>query len=332
MEIISLKKKSTQPKYKQIVVSIETAIDSGRLKKGDKLPSLNAIKNNNNLSRDTVLNAFKELKNRGIINSVVGKGYYVFNENVTVKQKVFLLFDELNSFKEDLYNSFLDNLEKNIQVDIFFHHFNIDVFENLISNNVGNYNYYVIMPANLKGTDKVISTIPKDKVYILDQTQKELNKYAAIFQNFEKDFFNGLEACLNEIKNYKKLVLSFSNKKQPDGIVKGFKIFCKRYNIQNNVVSSLEELIPQKGEVYIILEDKNLIRIIKKIKETKFILAKDVGIISFNDSLLKEIVEGGITTISTDFNWMGKRLAEMILNNEQVRIENPSQLIVRKSI
>ncbi|WP_367889168.1 hypothetical protein [Polaribacter filamentus] len=48
--------------------------------------------------------------------------------------------------------------------------------------------------------------------------------------------------------------------------------------------------------------------------------------------MLKEVVEDGITTISTDFNLMGERLAQMILNNEQVKIENPSSLILRKSI
>lgn len=73
MKIVSLKKDSRTPKYKQIVVAIENAIVDGLLKKGDKLPSLNVIKNENSLSRDTVLTAFNELKNRGIIHSVVGK-------------------------------------------------------------------------------------------------------------------------------------------------------------------------------------------------------------------------------------------------------------------
>ena len=83
---------------------------------------------------------------------------------------------------------------------------------------------------------------------------------------------------------------------------------------------------------YLIPDDKNLIKIIKKSKEVKMKLANDIGIISYNDTLLKEIVEGGITTISTDFNKMGARLAEMILKKEQVQIENPSNYIVRKSL
>lgn len=332
MEIVSLNTKLGIPKYKQIVTSIEEAIVTGILKKGDKLPSLNTIKTKHSLSRDTVITAFNELKNRGIIHAVVGKGCYVSTESVKVKQKIFLLFDELNSFKEDLYNSLINNLRDNVQVDIFFHHFNPTIFSKLINDAVGNYSSYIIMPANLKNTDVYINNLPKEKVYILDQVHPELSQYTAIYQNFEKDIYNGLYKVLTSIKKHKKLILLFSRDKQPQGILDGFHSFCKQYTIENEVIYSLENRLLYKSEVYIVLDDKNLIRIIKKMKEREFILGKDIGIISYNDSLLKEVVEGGITTISTDFNLMGKKLALMVLNKEQKSIENPSTIIVRKSI
>ena len=310
MGIIKVKKQIGVPKYKQIIASIEDAIISGSLKKGDLIPSINFIRDNHKVSRDTVLSAFNELKTRGIIQSVVGKGYYVLNDTIDVTQKIFLLFDELNSFKEDLYNAFINNLNDNTRVDIYFHHFNYDVFSKLIYENIGAYNYYVIMPANLKNTQKVIEKLPLEKVYILDQTHQELNDYAAIFQNFEKDIITNLNKALNRIKNYKKLILLFSEDRQPQGMLKGFNTFCKTNNIENSVINSLQNITLNIGDVFVIPDDKNLLRIIKKIKEEKLILAKDIGIISYNDTLLKEIVEGGITTISTDFNKMGEQLAK----------------------
>lgn len=330
--MINIKKKIGLPKYKQIINSIEDAILSGALKKGDQIPSINTIKDTHNLSRDTVLTAFNELKNRGIIQSVVGKGYYIASENVNVTQKIFLLFDEFNSFKEDLYNSFLENLGGNIQVDIFFHHFNENVFSQLINDHVGAYNYYVIMPANLTNTNKDIKKLPKDKVYILDQIHEDLLEYSAIYQNFEKVIFNNLTKALHLIKKYKKIILIFSEYKQPQGMLKGFNIFCEENKIPFEVIDSLTDRILEKGELYIMPDDKSLLRIIKKMKSKNFSLVKDMGVISYNDTLLKEIVEGGITTISTDFNMMGQRLAEMILNKEQVKIENPNRLIIRNSL
>lgn len=332
MPIVSIKEKSGIPKYKQIVVAIEDAIVGGTLKKGDQLPSLNSIKNKHEVSRDTVLTAFKELKNRGIIESIAGKGYYVSSEDIMVTQKIFLLFDELNSFKEDLYKSFQENLGDNIQVDIFFHHFNEDMFSKLIYDNIGDYSSYVIMPANLKNTDQVIDKLPNDKVYILDQTHEELSQYPAIYQNFKNDIFSALTQAIDNIEKYDNLILLFDEEKQPQGMLKGFELFCNQSNFKNEVINSLRDRTPKIGEVYIIPDDRNLIKIIKKIQGEGLSLSEDIGIISYNDTLLKEIVEGGITTISTDFNKMGERLAQMIINKEQIKIENPNNLILRKSL
>jgi DNA-binding transcriptional regulator YhcF (GntR family) len=333
MGIISIKENANIPKYKQIVVSIENAIMSGSLRKGDKLPSLNSIKNQFSLSRDTVLSAFNELKTRGIVQSIVGKGYYVLSEYVDVNQKVFLLFDEFNSFKEDLYSSFLAGLRKDIEVDIFFHHFNFEVFSKLIHDHAGRYDFYVIMPANLKGTAQIIKRLPHEKVFILDQTNSELSNYPAVYQNFKKDIYQGLLQCLTLLKKYQNIVLLFTLDKQPKGILDGFVLFCNNQSFQYEIISDLKDRILTQGEVYILLEDKNLISIIKNLKQNSdLVLAEHIGIISYNDSLLKEIVCDGITTISTDFKLMGNRLASMISNQESAQIENPNKVIIRNSL
>ena len=80
------------------------------------------------------------------------------------------------------------------------------------------------------------------------------------------------------------------------------------------------------------LDDSSLISIIKQVKEKKIKIKRDIGIISFNESPLKEIIEGGITTISTNFSMMGKKLAEMIESNSRTLIENEIKLITRNSI
>ena len=332
MEITTLQNKNGKPKYKQIILAIEEAIMNGDLKIGDKLPSLNRVKNRHSLSRDTVLMAYNELKTRGIVNSIVGKGYFLKSESITVEQRIFLLFDEFNAFKEDLYNSFLDGLGDNVQVDIYFHHFNETMFRKLVNDAIGNYNHYVIMPANIKSAHTIIDRLPWEKVYILDQTNPKLKQFSAIFQNFENDMFVGLSTLSNRIANYKKLVFLFPENKQPIGLLRGFKKFCKGHDIICEVIATADDRIPKKGEVYILLDDRNLILMIKKIKDEQLVLVKDIGIICYNETLLKEIVEGGITTISTDFKIMGKKLAKMILNNEHNKIENPNNVIVRSSI
>lgn len=59
---------------------------------------------------------------------------------------------------------------------------------------------------------------------------------------------------------------------------------------------------------------------------------KDFGIISYNDTPLKEILAGGITTLSTDFKQMGQTMASLITQKEIKTIENPWKLDIRNSL
>ena len=60
------------PKYRQIIDSVLVLVRAGNLVKGDKIPSLNELCKKHNLSQDTVLMAYYELKSRGIITSSIG--------------------------------------------------------------------------------------------------------------------------------------------------------------------------------------------------------------------------------------------------------------------
>jgi DNA-binding transcriptional regulator YhcF (GntR family) len=330
--LIFIQKHSSIPKYKQIIASIELALENGKLKRGDQIPSVNNISTAFSLSRDTVLQGYNELKMRGVIRSVPGKGYYVKSQNTKVRQKVFLLFDELNAFKENLYNSFIAGLDNSIEVDIFFHHFNPEVFNDLIYNNAGNYNYYVIMPANISDTVIAINTLPKKQVYILDQFHEDLSEYSAIYQNFKEDMYHFLNKVNSSIKKYKKFVFTYDKNKQPDDMLYAFQKFCTDFSMEHEVIQTVNNHEIKKRTIYLIPDDRNLILIIKKIKKTNFTIGKDIGIISYNETLLKEIVDNGITTISTDFEFMGKRLAAMIQNKEKIQIKNPSSIIIRNSL
>lgn len=344
MKLILIDQKSNLPKYKQIIVSIENSIINKVLKINDKLPSINKIKIEHNLSRDTILQAYSDLKKRGIIYSILGKGYFVKSNIGFSLQRIIVIFDELNYFKENLFYSFLETIDNKAQIDIFFHHFNIEVFKKLIEENNGNYSKYIVMPSNFKGVNEIISKLPKEDTYILDQINEELYDYNGIYQNFEKDIFNALELGKNLINKYKKLILVFPNSKEPVGMKIGFTLFCEKYNkifeiinsnvndLKNNFETNLNSLNISAGELYIIPNDRDLVEIIEKSKQHNLKIGIDIGIISYNETALKKIVENGITTISTDFHKMGKLLAKMILNKEKVLIENESNLIVRNSV
>ncbi len=332
MKLIAIQNHVGIPKYRQIISSIEKAIEDEKIKKDERLPSINKVCLEFTLSRDTVLQAYEELKKRGIIYAILGKGYYIKSTEITTKQRVFLLFDELNIFKEDLYNSFLENIGKDVKVDIFFHHFNLPVFKKLINDSNGNYTKYIIMPTNLVGAPSIIKTLPVNEVFILDQTNSELEAFPGVYQNHEKDIYDALLKGKDKLLKYEKLVLIFPGFREPIGMKEGFDRFCKDFSFEKETITEFTNREIQIGEVYILPNDRDLVSVIEKSKHQKLKLGRDFGIISYNESPLKKVVENGITTISTDFRAMGKIMAAMILEGKRIQIENKCSLIIRNSL
>jgi DNA-binding transcriptional regulator YhcF (GntR family) len=320
------------PKYRQIINSVYQGILNGRLKVGDKVPSLNQICDEFGLSRDTVMVAFNELKAKGIISSIPGKGYYINTTEVNVDQRIFLLFDELNAFKEDLYTSFLNSLDSRSNVDIYFHHFNFQMFKDLVMQAAGNYTSYVVMPATFDYTVDILSNLPKENVYILDRKKADLSAYPVIYQDFEADVYHALKDGHDLLEKYQKLVMVFPGGKEPEGRMTAFQKYCEGHGKKYEIVRSLINRPIEKGEAWFVPSDRNLVKLVKMAAENNFALGKDFGIVSFNDTMLKEVVAGGITTISTDFVLMGKTLAKMISERSKAQVSNPSALIRRNSL
>lgn len=330
--LITYNPESSIPKYRQIVNSIKRGIERKVIRKGDRIPSINQICTQCSLSRDTVMLAYNELKSLGIISSKKGKGYFVESTEVGIAERVFLLFDELNAFKEDLYNAFLEGLNADASVDVFFHHFNYQVFKNLILESVGKYTTWVIMPASFDNIGHLLQKLPSGRVYILDRFKPELSKYPVIYQDFETDVYEGLKTISGLLGKYRRLVFIHPGGKEPAERVPGFKRYCLETRMDYKVVKSLVEITPLLYDVFLVLSDRTLVELIKQVRKMEFEIGVNFGILSFNDSILKEVVAGGITTLSTDFPQMGKRLADMILHRKGARLKNKSGVIVRSSL
>jgi len=98
------------------------------------------------------------------------------------------------------------------------------------------------------------------------------------------------------------------------------------------VVHDISKEPIKEGEVFINLMEEDLVTLIEKILVTKMKVGKHVGVISYNETPLKKIILNGITTISTDFEFMGKKAAEMILNGSAEHVEIPFYVTNRASL
>jgi DNA-binding transcriptional regulator YhcF (GntR family) len=332
---IKISSKSSTPKYEQLVNEIIRHIRGKRLQLGDKLPSIHEICNNHDISRDTVVIAYNELKSRGIISPKHGKGFYVSSTTIQSKLKIFLLFDVMNGYKEVLYRSFVNSLGGNYQVDIFFHYYNIEVFKQLINNNLDKYGFFVVMPHFNEDVSGIVKVIPREKLLIIDKDIDVLGEnYSAIFQNFKRDVYEALEKALPLIKKYPVLKFISNHNFQfiPEGMEVGVHRFCREYKIKNKVFENILDSKPSKGDAYLVVSDLDLVELLKTCRKKKWKPGKDIGIISYDETALKEILAGGISVISTDFEKMGETAADMIKNRIYRKIANPCLFISRKSL
>lgn len=328
---------SAIPKYLQLTKSVLSAIELGRLKKNDTLPSINELSYELEISRDTAEKGYRHLKNLGILGSIPGKGYYVLNEDYTQKLKICLMFNKLSNHKKIIYDSFVRAIGENVAIDFYIYNNNFSLFKELLTAKNEQYSHYVIIPHFLEAGEaeyEILNTIPKNKLILMDKRISGITgEYGAAYENFEKDIFQALEEALVPMRKYHTLKLIFpDNSYFPEEIKKGFSKFCHKYGFLQKVISnvSLEPIC--KGEVFINLMEDDLVTLIERITTLNLNIGEHVGLISYNETPWKKVILKGITTISTDFQKMGQIAADLILKNSKKQVEVPFYLTLRASL
>ena len=334
---IHLDDHSATPKYQQLANSIIQAVQSGALVKDEVLPSINELSFEFEVSRDTAEKGYKYLKKIGVLGSVPGKGYFVKNVSVTPSIKVFLLFNKLSAHKQIIYDSFVKALNDVAFIDFYIYNNDFSLFKKLLQNRQGDYTHFVIIPHFIEGGEtafEVINKIDKNKLILLDKLVPGVSgQYGAVYENFEYDIYNALEQALPQLQKYQTLKIIFpSNSYHPKEILKGFERFCDEYAFNRKVIDNIADEPILRGEVYINLMENDLVTLIERIIVGKLQVGKDVGVISYNETPLKRIILDGITTISTDFEEMGRKVAEVILGKKTEHIEIPFRLNLRSSL
>ena len=142
-----------------------------------------------------------------------------------------------------------------------------------------------------------------------------------------------MEEAKDHLSKYKKLKIIFPEDTYfPDEILTGFRHFCQEYAFGSAVVHNIEEEMIRPGEVYISLMDQDLVTLVERLISMELKVGEDIGVISYNESPMKRIILNGITTISTDFQMMGEKAAQLVLDDSKEHIEIPFKLTLRPSL
>lgn len=335
--LIVIDEHAATPKYLQVINSIVKAIEDGKISTGYFMPSINDLSYELDISRDTCIRIYKELKKLNIITSFPGKGYFISDKQVSKRIKIFLLFNKLSTHKKIIYDSFVTALGASAAIDFYIYNNNFQLFKDLLNNRKNDYSYYVIIPHFTEGGEQaheLINELPKDKLIIMDKLLPGVEgQYGAVYENFEKDIYNALKEALPQLSKYHGINIIFPEYTyHPHEILTGFYNFCYDYAFTPKVISNIHKEEIKTGEVYINLMEDDLVTLIEKILLQHLKIGEEVGVISYNETAIKKIILNGITTISTDFKMIGEKAAELILHNATEHIEANFHLTLRCSL
>jgi len=332
-KIYDLQNINSLSKHEQIVHGIIDAIESGILKVGDKLPSINEMVSEVGYARKTFVKAYTELKERGLVESKNLKGYYIISEEANVTLKVALIMFAFHSFQEDFYNTFRKELGTKPHIDIFFHHNNLTIFKTIMDNISGKYGMYVIAPIQINKAATILKNISPDRLLLVDRFIKLPKEYSYITQEFEEITYQKLSELAVAIKKYDTFVLFYNEYTDlPAEILKAFNRFIKDYNIKGKVLESYDPSILKKGTAYFSISDSHLWKVLKDARKMEYRIGSDIGILAHDDNIVKEIAFGGITTISTDFKTMAKKAANFVKERNPIQENIPTFLRQRNSL
>ncbi|SDE33388.1 GntR family transcriptional regulator [Niabella drilacis] len=330
-KITELEQVSSYSKHDRIVQGVINTINEKILSPGDTLPSVNMMIRSLGFSRETIIRGYRELISRGIVESRNRLGYFVASGSTQQLLKVALLMYNLDSFEEQFYRNFRKTLGEGINLQVFFHHGNIEIFETILQRIRRQFGMYVIAPIPHPRSKELLNTIARNQLLMFDRYEPIDGVFNHITQEFERSSYLVFEQLVNEIRTFDEFIFYHSpDSLDPKEIVTSFRKFIKKYRINGTL---LREFVPgtvEKGKVYFTLDNFAMWEILKECKVKKFKPGRDVGILSHNDEPAKEFV--GITTYSADFALMGTMAAKAILTNEPIQATIPTTLTRRNTL
>lgn len=202
-----------------------------------------------------------------------------------------------------IYNSFVENMGASAHTDLHIYHCDETLFLNLLNKHKLSYDFYVVMPhfktdtlQHISMTETVscaLKKIPEDKLILMDnELGSDENQIITVYQDFENDVYTALKLGIQKISKYKRIVLVYPEKSiypYPRRIWHGIGKFCAEYQFDFEVLDEIyDDMIMKKGDLFIIIEESDLVNFIKQTREHEYELGKDIGVISYNDTPLNK--------------------------------------------
>lgn len=321
-------------KHEQIVRGVLTSIEDQIVERGQMLPSINKMSSELGFARKTVDKAYGELKDRGLVESRNRRGFFVSTEAVEQTLKVALILYEFRPFQEVFYNVFRQAVGANVQVDTYFHHNNLAVFGDTIAKIAGRYGIYVVAPIVDKRVPAILDQLMEGRLLLVDRYVDMGAAVPHVIQEFQRSTYALLNGLEDRIKQYKRVEIFFrkdSESAYPPEILVACRRFCREQSIRLTVSERYLSGSLERNVLYLTVGDNDLWTLLEDCIDRNWKLGLDLGVLAHNESRIKKMVHGGVSTWSTDFSRMAEEAARFVMERFPEKITIPTVFIDRKS-
>ncbi|GAB2775905.1 GntR family transcriptional regulator [Rhabdobacter roseus] len=332
---LQIDEKAKTPKFLQIVNSVVAGIERGLLKPGDRLPSINETSEEYLLARATVEKAYGILQKQGHVTACYRKGFFVMGKKAY--RRILLLVSHVSESNRMLYNELAGRLDRRDKLDLFQYHYHAETFCEILENQLGNYNYYVVMPHHLgenAEVQKLLKKIPAGKLVLLDAHASVIAGGGSSINCLDGDEL--LVTLLQQehlFKKYDGLSLVTSDHEYVDATwYQVLNHFCRIRGIRYQVLDGFEQEEIQKRKAYLVFDDTDLPVIIKQVHGKQWELGRQVGVLSFQEQGYKELLAGGISVIGTNRARLGEAFEKILTTKKRQSIKVPLQFLQRTSL
>lgn len=261
-------------------------------------------------------------------------------EKDTRTLKILFVFNRLSDFEDQLYKSFLQAIDGKAFVDVYVQPFSPQSalhFDQVIRHKTEQYDVIALLLHAVHLNEdilKTINSIPKQKLLLLDKKNPFVRgQYACVYHDFQQGIAEVLASYRHLFLKYQAINIvieepSFLQREMAETI----RAFTQANAQHCHIYTSFNAAIVRKNEAYLVFSETFLAEILKVCQHKTFTLGKDLGIVSYHETPLKEVLCGGITVLTANHTQLGKSAAELILQQSQQHVPNPFVFIQRNSL
>ncbi len=319
-------------KYQIIINDLKEKVSRKEIRPGDLLPSINEISSRHRVAKETVVKAYRSLRQAGLIDSVPGKGFFLISDRINDAPRVMLILNTFNSYMQTLYRAYMDHTDPSIRTDIYFHNNNMDVFRSLINSYSSRYTHFLIKPPGHGDVPGLLEKLDRSNLLLLDRDEyKDLVRHY-VCQDFRQGFTGILRRMRSDIARYEGLYLIRSrNNPHPQATFEAFTEFLEEERIPGAILPPGEEGEIRRNRGFIVNSDDDMVRLLQIFREKGWEPGRDGGLIVYNETPILEFIGKGVSSLSVDFREMGILASRFITEQKESRIILQPRLIRRSS-